>query len=102
MQNGARIMLKNAGVKMSELKTLKDFARKQYAEGKNIKYFDERELKAEAVKWVKCYYKSYTIGKMLEEQAVKGAFEDIEEKEKEVIEWIKHFFNLASEDLKDE
>ena len=53
-----------------------------------------KELKAEAVKWVK--------------EITREKYEDINDVPKEVVitalakDWIKHFFNLTSEDLKDE
>ena len=69
-----------------ELKTLKDFEREQYSEGDEedgsiVKYFDERELKAEAVKWLKAKDDGETMPLYSED-------------------WIKHFFNLTEEDLK--
>jgi len=47
-----------------------------------------KELKAEAVKWVKCSL-GYGIGE----------FESMEDWER-IMNWIKHFFNLTEEDLK--
>ena len=58
---------------MSELKTLKDLPTNH----------DDKELKAEAVKWIK------------ETKKYKGEFSfDFAQ------EWIKHFFDLTEEDLR--
>ena len=51
---------------MTKLKTLKDFKRKQYSEGEDkkgnkIKFFDERELKQEAIK----HYKAVKNGDLV-------------------------------------
>jgi len=66
-----------------KLKTLKDFKREDYSEGQDkkgnvVKYFDERKLKAEAVKWLKndLWQSSQTS------------------------KFIIEFFNLTEEDLK--
>ena len=69
---------------MSELKTLKDFKRKDYSEGEDnnrnkIRFLDERVLKAEAVRWVK---------ELQEDNEPLNA-----------VGFIKEFFNLTQEDL---
>ena len=61
---------------MTELKTLKDLTDEGYG---NVWLINARELKAEAVKWVKFYVQL-------------GIFD-------EQIGWIKYFFNLTEEDL---
>jgi hypothetical protein len=62
----------------TELKTLKDLERIK-DNNSNHNYVETKELRAEAIKWVKEY------------------------KDKEVLqdvrEWIKHFFNIAEEEL---
>jgi len=72
---------------MKELKTLKDM--EHYNSWEGFKgHIEERELKAEAVKWVKHYEKlEYTE----EESQVNCEHE---------IQWIMYFFNLTEEDLK--
>ncbi len=68
-----------------ELKTLKDLT---YEEKENkIKYYNivlVRELKAEAIKWVK----------KLRKEAGSHVYKNLE-----IQDWIKHFFNLTEEDL---
>jgi len=66
---------------MSELKTLKDLPHYYDREGNKILLF-ETHIKEEAIKWI--IYKSGS-----------NIYEDIE-----VVKWIKHFFNITSEDLK--
>lgn len=78
---------------MIELKTLKDFICDEYNEisqDDGVKPFEDvirvKDLKAEAVKWVKYYDKES------EDMArLRGHWE---------IKFIKHFFNLTEEDLK--
>ena len=80
---------------MTNLKTLKDLGfhwsyyrelRKPFKKLKQ-KAYDEDELKAEAIKWVK-YYKGI---KYNEPNYAKRRIQ---------IQWIKEFFNLTEEDLK--
>ena len=52
---------------MIKQKTLKDFEREQYSQGEDeecnkVKYIDEIELKAEAVKWVKIFTEYFMFG----------------------------------------
>jgi len=66
-----------------KLKTLKDLGkdRDTYSyDDKDVKYFDERVLKTEAVKWVKM---------MRSDNKTDGA----------IIAWIQKFFNIGEEDL---
>jgi len=67
-----------------KLKTLKDLGKDRdnysYDDG-NVKYFDERILKAEAVKWVKGDLALFEFGS-------------------KTSKFIIHFFNLTEEDLK--
>ena len=69
-----------------ELKTLKDIDL-----GLNCKD-PKRELKAEAAKWVKSI-KLYHGGGMY-------IFEDYNDKDMDLEDWIMNFFNLTEEDLK--
>lgn len=64
---------------MTELKTFKDIEKSLW---NGICCFLERDLKAEAVKWVKWL----KIGKIRDNLSTS--------------DWIKHFFNLTEEDLK--
>jgi len=70
---------------MSELKTLKDieweYSKKGY----------DWNLKQEAIKWVKHEQKGWFV-------TIDGKTYDT----KPIASWIKHFFNLGEEDLKDE
>ena len=67
---------------MTELKTLKDIFQDGYMCSKaNI----EKELKAEAVKWIKF------LGKAHKDYILSGE-----------IGWIKHFFNITEEEIKGE
>ena len=74
---------------MTELKTLKDLQHYNF-EGipmNNGVAIDERNLKAEVVKWVNRYNKQN--------------FKDNEPKvSADTLRWIKHFFNLTEEDIK--
>ena len=75
---------------MTELKTLKDLEEEndedvmeEFELNEEQRYWIySSKLKAEAVKWVKN--------------------ELIYDSDKEVVRWIKHFFNLPEEDLKNE
>jgi hypothetical protein len=92
---------------MNELKTLKDII---YTKGDHMfceeygcqELYDRmiNSLKQEAIKHIKRIEKSLLIGKMLEEQAGKGVFSDIDREEIAVIDWIKYFFNITGEELK--
>ena len=73
---------------MSELKTLKDMTIEFEETGRF--YVEDVDLKAEAVKWVKCSL-GYGIGE----------FESMEDYER-IMNWIKYFFNLTEEDLQEE
>ena len=68
-----------------ELKTLKDLKEKHGIFGPD--YVGLKELKAEAVKWVKSRREQLNLENI--------GFED------GIIKWIKHFFNLTEEDLKE-
>ena len=73
-----------------ELKTLKDFGEDECGFGRE--HIDRNKLKAESVKWVK--EKQIQLGmniKELYKNELNGQ-----------IRFIKHFFNLTSEDLKNE
>lgn len=71
-----------------KLKTLKDFYKKKH----KVSYVEwtcvsVEQLKAEAVKWVKSRREQLNLENI--------GFED------GIIKWIKHFFNLTEEDLKE-
>ena len=69
---------------MTELKTLKDLRNRPLRSEDNNKILDyfllEKELRVEAIKWVKCD----------DENATTDSTDA----------WIKHFFNLTEEDFK--
>ncbi|MEK6884242.1 MAG: hypothetical protein AABY22_31720 [Nanoarchaeota archaeon] len=87
---------------MTQLKTLKDFGEK----GQQYKHYIDEELKEEAIKWIKD----------LQDYSVEGKFSCIETPEqlkpfyehvrgnpllsKTLIGWIKHFFNITEEGLR--
>ena len=73
---------------MTELKTLKDFGR-YYDKDRDVfvRTISEKEIKAEAVKWVKSI--RHSEGNLSEKYG---------DAQKEI--WIKHFFNITEEDLK--
>lgn len=75
----------------NKLKTLKDL-RQFFEDDKGIMFLKE-ELKAEAVKWIKDFRK----GECWTDFAA-----DKNKGQENVCEWIKYFFNLTEEDLKDE
>ena len=81
--------------KEEELKTLKDFEDKEFTKWgcDSIDVFKE-ELKAEAVKWVK----SMSNNCLMMHNFWKYNSEEVEGS----IKWIKHFFNLTEEDLKEQ
>lgn len=81
---------------MIELKTLKDMSNEfiSHSGKKTLNRVDVKELRAEAVKWVKDLEKDIGI----EKEA------DFLDKKKVILinvvqEWIKFFFNLTEEDL---
>jgi len=94
---------------MTELKTLKDFKTPKGCDY-ICKTLVLRDLKQEAIKWVKEISKDRSIGVQLFTDGKKrkgnpigkAIYGDEERKliNKEKIEWIKHFFNLTEEDLK--
>jgi len=76
---------------MSELKTLKEIQICDYViGGVPIQFHMRNVLKAEAIKWVK----EIKEGNILTLDHPKG--------DKAIISWIKHFFNLTEEELKNE
>ena len=81
---------------MTELKTLKDFEKEKFysQEGQCSYNHALIMLKAEAVKWVK---------EITKDQNNKGNFQSnhMNPRKQGQISWIKHFFNLTEEDLKD-
>ena len=82
-------LLEQAREKAVELKTLQDLS--EYREDPHCPCVSIEELKAEAVKWVKEWKKEYNyIGD--------GEYE-FRGKKFRLTDWIKHFFNLTSEDL---
>ena len=79
------------------LKTLKDI--KSDVPLSQIEDIDSMLLKKEAINWIK----SISIGNF----GMKGQFRDPTDEERRivkesVVDWIKHFFNITPEDLKDE
>ena len=67
-----------------KLKTLKDFDWGSYDHD-----FDREELRQEAIKWIKDYRDNPEEGEHHYWEA------------KGIINWIKHFFNIKEEDLKE-
>jgi len=86
---------------MTELKTLKDCCYNLFEENKSLEYGDEptdgvvreSELRQEAIKWIKGLGKEWQTGfdTGMNEIMMERAIE----------KWIKHFFNINEEDLKD-
>jgi len=78
---------------MNKLKTLKDFKRNQYSAGADkkgnlVKYFNEKSLRQEAIKWLK-YHKEHwddNVVNIVTNPKVEA--------------FIFTFFNLTDEDLK--
>jgi hypothetical protein len=106
---------------MSKLKTLKDFKCECYGcqdygrhivEKNGAICFEENEqsavnvfeLRSDAIKWIKelrdlpevAYYKRYNLPDYQLSENVDGVNRGITD----VIEWIKHFFNITEEELK--
>lgn len=79
----------------SKLKTLKDFVRVNHP--REAEAIEIKELKAEAIKWVKNIREldlesrddilGFPEGSRFDEETI-------------VIRWIKHFFNITGDDLK--
>jgi len=74
-----------------ELKTLKDMRADTLLE----KAFSVR-LKAEAIKWIK--YLKYMQSQIKPPSNINAIYLSFTER----IDWIKHFFNITEEDLKEE
>ena len=80
---------------MTELKTLKDLVetKDHCSTWETIGFADEKELKEEAIKWIK------------ELKRVDRHFSKIDIKYRKccrnsTMNWIKHFFNITEDDLK--
>lgn len=92
---------------MDNLETLNDiFDRLRFekykckkAEGYDFYKIQDTQRKS-AIEHIKSIQKSLCVGKLLEYQAGKGAFSDIELKEIGQIEWIKMYFNITDKELK--
>ena len=80
----------------NELKTLEDLEPLYYDKEEERFYVKIEQIKAEAMKWVK--FKNWEI-----ENKEKGIIGHLKEFQlRGEISFIAHFFNLTSEDLKDE
>jgi len=84
------------------LKTLKDFSKLRLYRSKSCQLLS-RQLKAEAIKWIKALKKAYKLsdGWDCEVDGYKMFPVPAECAEPiEIAGWIKHFFNISESDLK--
>lgn len=85
--------------KKTELKTLKDISywmKEPPHNSDDTKIVFEKELRQEAIKWIN-WFKEQQI----EYQHNAVFLEKLETPYQQPIEWIKHFFNIAEEELHD-
>jgi len=92
--------MKKQNEELNDLNDLKDKENTNYKKYCRIAWEDFvyiKELKAEAVKWVKAFYEDMKK----ERPGVKREVIELNNySSEEVVFWIKHFFNLTEEDLK--
>jgi len=74
---------------MTKLKTLKDIDVEPFCHG-----VSKRDLKSEAVKWVKAYPEFPLILECPEDETIDTSY-------KNIIRFIKHFFNITEADLQE-
>lgn len=94
---------------MSELKTLKDINWLMTDEKDNVIATDTKQLRQEAIKWVKHLVQTKKLTEKEKEEyyEITGEWTDIvyttpiyNECNIEIIDWIKHFFNITEEETK--
>ena len=79
---------------LKTLKELKDYllTYDRFGNTKEVEYYNKDVLRAEAIKWVKEIRSGYIF--------VAGKGKKNKKIEKDIVDWIMHFFNISEKDIK--